>query len=147
MLALVAGCGGSEVAVQEVPGDPVELTVPGDGDALAPARDRHADADADARRRTIRPPRRPRAAAAAEDTGRADGAEGTDGGGTEAPAGDRRAAAARLRLRGQRGVLRAESRRLLSPPLKFLAAICRFTGPLPYLGRQEHTANCIGHQG
>src|SRR5262245_50226821 len=37
MLALVAGCGGSEVAFEEAPGGPAELTVPGDASALAPA--------------------------------------------------------------------------------------------------------------
>ena len=33
---IVAGCGGSKVTVQEVPGDPVSLSVPGTGEALAP---------------------------------------------------------------------------------------------------------------
>lgn len=37
LLALVAGCGGSQVAFEEAPGDPVELKVPGDASALAPA--------------------------------------------------------------------------------------------------------------
>jgi hypothetical protein len=37
MLTLaLAGCGGATVTVQEVPGDPAQLTVPGDGAALAP---------------------------------------------------------------------------------------------------------------
>jgi hypothetical protein len=35
LMLTVAGCGGSKVSVQEVPGDPVSLTVPG-GAALAP---------------------------------------------------------------------------------------------------------------
>jgi hypothetical protein len=32
----LAGCGGASVTVQEVPGDPAQLTIPGDGAALAP---------------------------------------------------------------------------------------------------------------
>jgi hypothetical protein len=37
MLTLaLAGCGGATVTVQEVPGDPAQLTIPGDGAALAP---------------------------------------------------------------------------------------------------------------
>src|SRR3954452_4270923 len=32
----LAACGGNTVTVQEVPGDPVSLSVPGNGDALAP---------------------------------------------------------------------------------------------------------------
>jgi hypothetical protein len=37
LLALtLAGCGGSKVTVEEVPGDPVQLTVPGTGAALKP---------------------------------------------------------------------------------------------------------------
>jgi hypothetical protein len=33
----VTACGGSKVAYEPVPGDPVDLAVPGTGDALAPA--------------------------------------------------------------------------------------------------------------
>ena len=33
----IAGCGGATVAVQEVPGDPAPLTVPGTAEGLAPA--------------------------------------------------------------------------------------------------------------
>jgi hypothetical protein len=33
----LAGCGGATVAVQEVPGDPASLDVPGNGEGLAPA--------------------------------------------------------------------------------------------------------------
>ena len=33
----LAGCGGATVAVQEVPGDPAQLDVPGSGEGLAPA--------------------------------------------------------------------------------------------------------------
>jgi hypothetical protein len=32
----LAACGGSKVAYQPVPGDPVDLSVPGSGEALAP---------------------------------------------------------------------------------------------------------------
>ena len=34
---ILAACGGNTVTVQEVPGDPVSLSVPGSADALAPA--------------------------------------------------------------------------------------------------------------
>ena len=37
LLFALAGCGGTAVAVQEVPGDPAPLAVPGSGDGLAPA--------------------------------------------------------------------------------------------------------------
>ena len=38
VLVLAAGCGGSsQVAFEEAPGGPAELTVPGDASALAPA--------------------------------------------------------------------------------------------------------------
>ena len=43
----LAACGGNTVTVQEVPGDPVDLTVPGTGEALAPDGDAHPHADAD----------------------------------------------------------------------------------------------------
>jgi ABC-type phosphate transport system substrate-binding protein len=36
LMLIVAGCGGSSVEVQEVPGDPVTLTVPGTAEGLAP---------------------------------------------------------------------------------------------------------------
>ena len=44
----LAGCGGATVAVQEVPGDPAPLSVPGTAEGLAPATT--ADADPDAHR-------------------------------------------------------------------------------------------------
>ena len=81
MLALVAGCGSSPVAYEEAPGDPVELTVPGDASALAPASatatptpTRAPDDDAATQPRPSRRPRRdpsrrrprPRAPRAAE---------------------------------------------------------------------------------
>jgi hypothetical protein len=37
LIFALAGCGGTTVAVQEVPGDPAPLDVPGNGEALAPA--------------------------------------------------------------------------------------------------------------
>jgi hypothetical protein len=36
LMLIVAGCGGANVEVQEVPGDPVSLSVPGNTAALAP---------------------------------------------------------------------------------------------------------------
>ena len=79
------------VAVAEVPGDPVELTVPGDGDALVRAATPTPTADADATEtpdagtaRGRRPPPSPRRPPHPT-TGTEDGT----GGGTEAPAGGR----------------------------------------------------------
>ena len=43
LMLIVAGCGGSKVAVQEVPGDPVQLTVPGQRRGARPAGHRHGD--------------------------------------------------------------------------------------------------------
>ena len=80
----VAGCGGATVTVQEVPGDPVELTVPGTATALAPTATATptatptATADAERRRR---PRRRPTPAPATRPTQTAP--EGTTGGGTD----------------------------------------------------------------
>jgi hypothetical protein len=37
LILAAAGCGGAGVAYNEVPGDPVQLTVPGTAEALAPA--------------------------------------------------------------------------------------------------------------
>jgi hypothetical protein len=86
MLALaLAGCGGNTVTVQEVPGEPAQLTVPGTAAALAP------DATA-----TPTATSTPTVAASTSqatpvpDAGTADGTaetapEGTTGGGTEAP--------------------------------------------------------------
>ena len=80
-LALAAGCGGSEVTVQEVPGDPVELTVPGGGEALAPTATptpTPTETPADPAAAEATP------AAPAEDPA-AQAPEGTDGGGAAAP--------------------------------------------------------------
>jgi len=37
LILAAAGCGGSQVTVEEVPGDPVDLSVPGTAEGLAPA--------------------------------------------------------------------------------------------------------------
>src|SRR5690242_4654344 len=37
LAVLAAGCGGSQVAFQEVPGDPPQATVPGTAEAFAPS--------------------------------------------------------------------------------------------------------------
>ena len=80
-LALVAGCGDAEVTVQEVPGDPVELTVPGGGEALAPT----ATPTPTPTEEPVDPASAtPTPAAPAEDPA-AEAPEGTDGGGTAAP--------------------------------------------------------------
>jgi hypothetical protein len=81
-LALVAGCGGgSQVTVQEAPGEPVELTVPGGGEALAPTATptpTPTEAPADTAAATATP------AAPAEDPS-TQAPEGTEGGGAAAP--------------------------------------------------------------
>jgi hypothetical protein len=89
VLALAAaGCGGAQATVQEVPGGPAQLTVPGDGEALKPA----ATAEG-----TATPT--PTATAEAADTPAAgqsgtgdsaadSGPSRTAGGGTAAPGGD-----------------------------------------------------------
>jgi hypothetical protein len=80
-LVLFAGCGEAEVTVQEAPGDPVELTVPGGGEALAPT----ATPTPTPTEEPVDPAAAtPTPAAPAEDPG-AEAAEGTDGGGTAAP--------------------------------------------------------------
>jgi hypothetical protein len=86
-IALFAGCGSSEVAVHEVPGDPVDLTVPGRADALAPEATPTASAS----------PESTAAAAATTAPTTEEGAgtqapEGTDGGGTAAAGEDGTAA-------------------------------------------------------
>jgi hypothetical protein len=95
MLTLaVAGCGGSQVAVQEVPGDdPVSLSVPGSGAALAPA------ATASATPTATETPEAGAAQATATPDGTSNGdgtaqsaPEGTTGGGTAAPDGEDNAA-------------------------------------------------------
>src|SRR3954447_20033930 len=37
LAVIAAGCGGSQVAFQEVPGDPPQMTVPGTAEAFAPS--------------------------------------------------------------------------------------------------------------
>jgi hypothetical protein len=78
----LAGCGGAAVTVQEAPGDPVQLTVPGDGAALAPdltpSPTPTPTATVDANTAAATPT--PDTGAAATPT-----PEGTTGGGTAAP--------------------------------------------------------------
>ena len=85
LLALVAGCGSSPVAYEEAPGDPVELTVPGDASALAPASatatptptpDEVQESSAETQQPETQTQQTPQETAP----------EGTEGGGTEAPA-------------------------------------------------------------
>jgi hypothetical protein len=86
MLALVAGCGSSPVAYEEAPGDPVELTVPGDASALAPASSTATPTstpDAEAQEAETPAPE-----TQAPETQQETAPEGTEGGGTEAPAGE-----------------------------------------------------------
>ena len=91
LASLVAGCGGAQVTVEEVPGAPAELTVPGNAVGLAPA----ATVDAEA---TPTPAETPGADDSASSTTPEDPAsgsgdattqpttpEGTEGGGAAAP--------------------------------------------------------------
>ena len=89
MLALVAGCGSSPVAYEEAPGDPVELTVPGDASALAPVSASATPTptpDDDAAQES--PAETQAAETQAPETEAQTAPEGTEGGGTEAPAGE-----------------------------------------------------------
>jgi hypothetical protein len=87
LVLALAGCGGTTVAVQEVPGDPAQLEVPGNGKALAPETTATAtptptetpgadDAEATAA---------PDTTGAAPETQQQTTPEGTTEGGTEAP--------------------------------------------------------------
>ena len=81
----LAACGGNTVTVQEVPGDPVSLSVPGNGDALAPEATPTPTVSATP---TGTPDASTSQATPTPDAGTTQTApEGTDGGGTEAPAG------------------------------------------------------------
>ena len=135
VLALVAGCGSSPVAYEEAPGEPVELTVPGDASALAPASATATPTPDAARRRSSAETQAPETQA--PETQQETAPEGTEGGGTEAPAGEGEGDEHDAGLRGQRGVLRGQSRRLLSSALKFPhdLPIHRST---PVSGRQDH---------
>ncbi len=87
MLALVAGCGSSPVAYEEAPGDPVELTVPGDASALAPASASATPTptpEGDEAQESSAETQAPETQAA--ETQQETPPEGTEGGGTEAPA-------------------------------------------------------------
>jgi hypothetical protein len=93
-LALAAaGCGGNQITVQEAPGGPAQLEVPGDGAALNPAATPTPTPTVDAAATPT-----PEAGASSTDQGATEeqpaepAPEGTDGGGTEAPAGDDSAA-------------------------------------------------------
>jgi hypothetical protein len=82
----LAACGGNTVTVQEVPGDPVDLTVPGSGEALAPEATPTPTP-------TPTPTGTPEASASeatpAPDTGATEAApEGDAGGAAEAPTGE-----------------------------------------------------------
>ena len=89
MLALIAGCGGSPVAYEEAPGDPVELTVPGDGSALAPASATATPTPTPDDDASQEPSAEPQAPETQEpETPQETTPEGTEGGGTEAPAGE-----------------------------------------------------------
>ena len=115
------------VAVQEVPGDPVDLSVPGSAEALAaaaatptPTPHRRRPPDAGRRRPAqATPDARHRPGTDADD--RHDRSRTPTSGGTEAPDGerladDRQASARGQRRRAVRGLLRREPWRLLIRP-------------------------------
>ena len=87
VIVLVAGCGSSQVAFEEAPGAPADLTVPGDASALAPASATTTPTPApteDAEEQsTTEVPAEPTAEAPLQTA-----PEGTEGGGTEAPGDD-----------------------------------------------------------
>jgi hypothetical protein len=86
MLALaLAGCGGNTVTVQEVPGEPAQLTVPGTGAALAPDATATPSATPTATVAADTSAATPTPAAATGDAATETAPEDTTGGGTEAP--------------------------------------------------------------
>jgi hypothetical protein len=86
----LAGCGGATVAVQEVPGDPAPLDVPGSGEGLAPQTTATPTPtptetpDAESSEATPAPD----TSGAAPETQEQTTPEGTTEGGTEAPSTD-----------------------------------------------------------
>ena len=88
MLALVAGCGSSPVAYEEAPGDPVELTVPGDASALAPASSTATPTSTPDEGAQESSTESQEPETQAPETQQETAPEGTEGGGTEAPAGE-----------------------------------------------------------
>ena len=158
VLALLAGCGGAQVTVKEVPGGPVELTVPGNGDGARPAprdaprrpptptedadRRRRRPRHADARRRA--PTETPARHRARRPTRAAAPRRPPDDGTGDRPAADPGASEGRVR-----GLLRAKSRAPAEPalpgtPLK--TRRCRLSGT-PSSGKAQSTAHRTGHQG
>ena len=137
MLALVAGCGGSPVAYEEAPGDPVELTVPGDGSALAPASATATPTstpDADATQEQSTETQAPETQA--PETPQETAPEGHRGGGTEAPAGEGESDGTRRTPRPAR----SSARTIPAPAesaLKFPRGLpIHRSTPVP--GRQDH---------
>ena len=84
VLALVAGCGSSQVAFEEAPGAPADLTVPGDASALAPA-SATATPTAAPTEDAVEPPTDEVPAEPTPEAPQQTAPEGTEGGGTEAP--------------------------------------------------------------
>jgi hypothetical protein len=90
VILAVAGCGGATVTVQEVPGEPAELSVPGTGAALAPEATASPTPTAT---ETANADGAASATATPEGSGTGDATaetapEGTDGGATTAPGAD-----------------------------------------------------------
>ena len=147
----VAGCGGSTVTVQEVPGDPAQLTVPGNGTALAPAATATPTAEATATADPNAPAAAATPAAGAAAPAADDGSAGNGrrrhhrarrhGFGDDGPA-----APGRLQRRRVRELLRREPRRLLITGTRYLPSSTRANGrsirSSLVLGRQK---SCASH--
>ncbi len=125
LASLAAGCGGAQVAVEEVPGAPAELTVPGDAAGIAPAATADAEATATATETPGADAERvlDHSAGPGRRRGRRDDAADDAGGhrGRRSRRSERRGqrrhgpgAAARFERRAVRRLLRPEPRRVLS---------------------------------
>ena len=149
----LAGCGGATVAVQEVPGDPAQLEVPGNGEGLAPASTATAtptptetpgadDAEATAV---------PDASGTTPETQSQTVPEGTDRGRDRGPdrrqRHDRPGAPRGVRRGTVRRLLRREPRRLLSLPVLSLKVPRRtpITEVTPRFGKAQTPAHGNGH--
>ena len=157
VLALaLAGCGGAQVAVHEVPGGPVELSVPGTATASRPPRrrrpppTRHRDARTPTPRRPRRrpTPRRDRRDARRHRHRRHDRGRRRRGAGRRRTARrPTRPPPAGLARRGVRGLLRREPGRLLSRPVRSLKVSAGGRLPAtPDSGKAQTTAHRTGHR-
>jgi hypothetical protein len=85
LVVTLAGCGGSKVTVEEVPGGPVPLTVPGTGAALKPQATATATASATPTATTTGSTGTSSGTTQSTTPSTASSGTGTTGGGTQAP--------------------------------------------------------------